>query len=1154
MCSFLVSSWLLTNLTYVNFFMRPRGPDLTTRIHLHNFTFVHNLLHMTGERIPQPFVSDDQQVVVLYNGEIYNFRSLWPDSASDGEALLPLYLRQGHLFPRLLDGEFALALLDFRQRQAVISTDIFSTKPLWFSTYQGFHVASYQSALVRMGVPRGEVRMVDPNTIIVFDLDSGTIQKRALHEFDLRQFKEDSQDFQAAFASAVQKRVQYAIHPMFIGLSSGYDSGAIHVALVQERTGHFAYTVFSTEDMKILQERIAWAGNWTETNVIVLSGPDLEREAQRLAEQCEPFHYRASRGQEFLVSEDPASSGLSFIMQEVRRRGILVYLSGTGADEIISDYGHGGKKIFPHSNFGGFFPDDLRELFPWEAFFLGTQRDYLMKEELVAGVHGVEARYPFLDRMVVQEFLWLSPTVKNAKYKAPVHDWLERYNYPFRSGEKVGFNAMHNVQWHEEKSQVYTSFAKPDPKAEAKEKRSPSTAEAAKHSEALAEREWALAKREAELQATEDQLNDQAQRLQEAWRQISGQAQAVQQLKQQLESVTEAQLRFAALRLLPLQHMAQRPFRALKDPLAARETGEADASMDFDTGHPKWSGVEVVTCVSGGRYVNVMDYPVFHLMRASTPLPVHNVCENHEWDGMYMRLRFYRDFLETHLSSSRRSSRERRSERLFLVSDGMDVIFNDLTSIAGATSAATDAEGASRLIVERYEAIVAGSSVEVVFSSERLCGWGGGHICSEEDDARYPPAPTESKYLNAGGYLGPAAALLRILRWVLARTDTREEGGEALRWKTTAQDAAGGETDQYFFKMYFWEHPESVTLDYHQSIFGNFVEVEGKPCHDGWRPRCSMQPCCTVSDSFRQLQQVFYGNYRVDGCALWRQNTLPITWHGNGAGKWLWLLSLEELSRSCPFIANLTVQRYPVQPILDLFDRFDRSRVQIQQILRPCPNSSDAFAVVQTLLRDDRWARGTMLEGEEVQAAEVEVQEEEASNFGLGGFQFQDFKVLHGQRLKAHGCCHLKYYGFEVCAAVLYLPEDAPAPRSGAEIMDSSLPKILELRYCRSFPGEHFRWVTRWAMSRNGHPTETDTAEAFNALYRDVTHGDCYTLGYHPAQGECGRVSLQLNGTELGAVEGRSFSEAIFSVWFGPKPFLEDLKQELLRPFTPSIE
>lgn len=39
----------------------------------------------------------------------------------------------------------------------------------------------------------------------------------------------------------------------------------------------------------------------------------------------------------------------------------------------------------------------------------------------------------------------------------------------------------------------------------------------------------------------------------------------------------------------------------------------------------------------------------------------------------------------------------------------------------------------------------------------------------------------------------------------------------------------------------------SVTLDYYQSIFGNFVEVEGTACHDGWRPRCSMQPCCTAA-------------------------------------------------------------------------------------------------------------------------------------------------------------------------------------------------------------------------------------------------------------------------------------------------------------------
>lgn len=76
-------------------------------------------------------------MLLLYNGEIYNFQQLWPDATSDGEALLPVYQRWGPIFPRQLDGEFALAVLDFKARRAIISTDIFGTKPLWFSSYEG---------------------------------------------------------------------------------------------------------------------------------------------------------------------------------------------------------------------------------------------------------------------------------------------------------------------------------------------------------------------------------------------------------------------------------------------------------------------------------------------------------------------------------------------------------------------------------------------------------------------------------------------------------------------------------------------------------------------------------------------------------------------------------------------------------------------------------------------------------------------------------------------------------------------------------------------------------------------------------------------------------------------------------------------------------
>ena len=64
---------------------------------------------------------------------------------------------------------------------------------------------------------------------------------------------------------------------------------------------------------------------------------------------------------------------------------------------------------------------------------------YLAKEEYVAGAYGIETRYPFLDIDVVQEFLWLTPELKNRYYKSVLHDYLSHNNYPFKEGEKIGF-------------------------------------------------------------------------------------------------------------------------------------------------------------------------------------------------------------------------------------------------------------------------------------------------------------------------------------------------------------------------------------------------------------------------------------------------------------------------------------------------------------------------------------------------------------------------------------------------------------------------------------------------------------------------------------------------------------------------------------------
>ena len=77
-------------------------------------------------------------------------------------------------------------------------------------------------------------------------------------------------------------------------------------------------------------------------------------------------------------------------------------------------------------------------------FFLGFQRDFLMRDETIAGAHGIEARYPYLDRRVVQEYLWLSDELKNSLYKAPIHFLFRDSSYPFDAGKKYGFVADHS--------------------------------------------------------------------------------------------------------------------------------------------------------------------------------------------------------------------------------------------------------------------------------------------------------------------------------------------------------------------------------------------------------------------------------------------------------------------------------------------------------------------------------------------------------------------------------------------------------------------------------------------------------------------------------------------------------------------------------------
>jgi len=437
MCSFTVTN-VDMDLNETNHFSQRRGPDSTSIEKINGISFLHNLLHITGDIKPQPFIEDD--IVCVLNGEIYNYKD-FGDYKSDGQCLIPLYKEYGVEFAEQLDGEFSICIVDFKCDRIVLSNDTFATKPLWFAKENDkFGVASYESSLKLSGF--GSPQKLAGNYTWLFDLKTlEEVEAFPITTFDINQHKNTYDDWINAFEKSISKRVANTPHKIFLGLSAGYDSGAITCELLKQNVDFKAYTIASAEDENIINSRHNQLSNG---EIIKLSQKEYSDILSDVKNNCEDFIYQ-DKYKNYDIKGDKASIGLGKICSRANKEGYRIYLSGQGSDEIISDYGWNGNKIYNHSSFGGRFPKSLDGFFPWHSFYDGTQIQYLNKEEYVAGAYGIETRYPFLDTNLVQEFLWLNSDLKNKEYKAPLSEYLFKNNYPFQRGVKTGFQANRNL-------------------------------------------------------------------------------------------------------------------------------------------------------------------------------------------------------------------------------------------------------------------------------------------------------------------------------------------------------------------------------------------------------------------------------------------------------------------------------------------------------------------------------------------------------------------------------------------------------------------------------------------------------------------------------------------------------------------------------------
>src|SRR5258706_12137816 len=124
----------------------------------------------------QPMTDASGRFTIVFNGEIYNHPELRTGlegegvrfrSRSDTEVLLEGYARWGADVLPLLNGMFAFAIWDAKERTLFLARDRFGEKPLHYAHEPGrdFRFASELKALVPPGAGRGRA---DPDALFRF--------------------------------------------------------------------------------------------------------------------------------------------------------------------------------------------------------------------------------------------------------------------------------------------------------------------------------------------------------------------------------------------------------------------------------------------------------------------------------------------------------------------------------------------------------------------------------------------------------------------------------------------------------------------------------------------------------------------------------------------------------------------------------------------------------------------------------------------------------------------------------------------------------------------------------------------------------------------------------------------------------------------------
>ncbi|MFN8207192.1 MAG: asparagine synthase (glutamine-hydrolyzing) [Bacteroidales bacterium] len=386
---------LRPHLTRMNQALAHRGPD-------DDGSFVQDGVFLGHRRLSiidlskaghQPMISANKNLVLVYNGEVYNFRELrarlgnYPyRSSTDTEVVLAAWQEWGPDCINQLNGMFAFAVYDIAAGKIWLVRDRFGIKPLYYaSAPDTFLFSSELRALLASGlVPARlnpgsladylryqtvhapgtilqDVLMLLPGTTLEISLKEKNIPApRACWKFssqsptagrEARSSVQVKKELAALLAEAVEKRMQADVD-FGAFLSGGIDSSSIVALMSQASTRRVNTFSLIFEEKEFNEAQFS--------RVIAKRYNTLHHEIHVSPEQFLHWIPDALAAMDHPSGDGPNSWVVS---KKTREEGISMALSGLGGDELFGGYNVFSRmKYLQQMQATGLFPQPLRRV------------------------------------------------------------------------------------------------------------------------------------------------------------------------------------------------------------------------------------------------------------------------------------------------------------------------------------------------------------------------------------------------------------------------------------------------------------------------------------------------------------------------------------------------------------------------------------------------------------------------------------------------------------------------------------------------------------------------------------------------------------------------------------------------------------------------